>query len=59
MKCRHCGSELKLSMVHLGSAPFSNSYITVHALHAQEKRFPLRVLVCEHCWLAHRGAAER
>lgn len=52
MKCRHCGAELKLPMVDLGSAPPSNAYLTEQTLHAPEKWFPLRVLVCEHCWLA-------
>jgi 2-polyprenyl-3-methyl-5-hydroxy-6-metoxy-1,4-benzoquinol methylase len=51
MKCRHCGLELKLSLVDLGSAPPSNAYLTEHTLHAPEKWFPLRVLVCIHCWL--------
>ena len=51
MKCRHCGSELKLPLVDLGSAPLSNAYLTEQTLHAPEKWFPLRVLVCEHCWL--------
>jgi hypothetical protein len=51
MKCRHCASELKLPLVDLGSAPPSNSYLTEHTLHAPEKWFPLRVLVCEQCWL--------
>jgi 2-polyprenyl-3-methyl-5-hydroxy-6-metoxy-1,4-benzoquinol methylase len=51
MKCRHCKSELKLSLVDLGSAPPSNSYLTEHTLQAPEKWFPLRVLVCEQCWL--------
>lgn len=52
MKCRHCGTELKLPMVDLGSAPPSNAYLTKQTLHAPEKWFQLRVLVCEHCWLA-------
>lgn len=52
MKCRHCGAELKLPLVNLGSAPPSNAYLTEHTMHAPEKWFPLRVLVCEHCWLA-------
>jgi SAM-dependent methyltransferase len=52
MKCRHCGSELKLPLVDLGSAPPSNAYLTEQTLHAPEKWFPLRVLVCEYCWLA-------
>lgn len=51
MKCRHCSSELKLHLVDLGSAPPSNAYLTEQSLHAPEKWFPLRVLVCEHCWL--------
>jgi len=52
MKCRHCGSELKAPLVDLGSAPPSNAYLTEQKLHAPEKWFPLRVLVCEQCWLA-------
>lgn len=52
MKCRHCGSDLKLPLVDLGSAPPSNAYLNEQTLHAPEKWFPLRVLVCEHCWLA-------
>jgi 2-polyprenyl-3-methyl-5-hydroxy-6-metoxy-1,4-benzoquinol methylase len=52
MKCRHCGSELKLPLVDLGSAPPSNAYLTEQTLKAPEKWFPLRVLVCERCWLA-------
>lgn len=52
MKCRHCGTALQLPLVDLGSAPPSNAYLTPQALHAPEKWFPLRVLVCETCWLA-------
>ncbi|HKR78260.1 MAG TPA: class I SAM-dependent methyltransferase [Nitrospira sp.] len=52
MKCRHCDSQLDLSLVDLGSAPPSNAYLTEQALHAPEKWFPLRVLVCTRCWLA-------
>ena len=52
MKCRHCRSELKLPLVDLGSAPPSNAYLTATTLHAPEKWFPLKVLVCSECWLA-------
>jgi len=52
MKCRHCGSELTLPLADLGSAPPSNAYLTQKTLHVPEKWFPLRVLVCQHCWLA-------
>ncbi len=51
MKCRHCASELALRFVDLGSAPPSNAYLTKQSLKAPEKWFPLRVLVCECCWL--------
>lgn len=52
MRCRHCGSELTLSLVDLGSAPPSNAYLTERALRAPERWFPLHVRVCETCWLA-------
>lgn len=51
MKCRHCHSELKLTLIDLGSAPPSNAYLTEETLHKPEKWYPLRVLVCEQCWL--------
>ena len=52
MKCRHCGSELRLPFIDLGMAPPSNAYLTREQLDQPEKRYPLRVLVCESCWLA-------
>ena len=62
MKCRHCGAELTLPLIDLGSAPLSNAYLTKEAMHAPEKWFPLRVLVCTECWLAqtedYAGAGE-
>lgn len=51
MKCRHCGSELRLPFLDLGSAPPSNAYLTESGLRAPETWFPLRLLVCESCWL--------
>lgn len=51
MKCRHCNSDLQLTFIDLGSAPPSNAYLTAKTLHAPEKWYPLRVLVCESCWL--------
>ena len=52
MKCRHCQAELTLTLIDLGAAPPSNAYLTKQTLHAPEKYFPLRVLVCTECWLA-------
>jgi len=51
VKCRHCGSQLKLPFVDLGSAPPSNAYLQEKNLHMAETWYPLRVLVCTHCWL--------
>lgn len=51
MKCRHCGSELHLNFLDLGSAPPSNAYLSHEALSAPETWYPLRLLVCETCWL--------
>ena len=51
MKCRHCGELVDLVLMDLGSAPPSNSYLTADDLKSPEACFPLRVLVCESCWL--------
>jgi SAM-dependent methyltransferase len=51
MKCRHCKTDLILPLIDLGAAPPSNAYLTQQTLHAPEKYFPLRVLVCTECWL--------
>jgi predicted TPR repeat methyltransferase len=51
MKCRHCGAELTLPMIDLGSAPPSNAYLTDETLKSSEKWFPLKVMVCDKCWL--------
>ena len=52
MKCRHCGSPLSLPLIDLGTAPPSNAYLSPEMLAQPESWFPLRVLVCESCWLA-------
>lgn len=51
MKCRHCQAELKLVFMDLGSAPPSNAYLTEEDLCRPEVWYPLRVFVCEACWL--------
>ena len=51
MRCRHCASALGTTFLDLGSAPPSNAYLTPDALNAPETWYPLRVLVCETCWL--------
>lgn len=51
MNCRHCGADVTLPFVDLGSAPPSNAFLSEQALRAPEKWYPLRVLVCTACWL--------
>lgn len=51
MKCRHCGNDLHLNFLDLGSAPPSNAYLSQDALSAPETWYPLRLLVCNTCWL--------
>lgn len=51
MKCRHCGSALHLPFLDLGSAPPSNAYLSEADLRGPEAWYPLRLLVCEVCWL--------
>lgn len=51
MKCRHCEAELATTFLDLGSAPPSNAYLTAAQLRAPETWYPLRLLVCERCWL--------
>lgn len=51
MKCRHCGQLISLPFLDLGSAPPSNAYLDKTDLNGPETWFPLRLLVCENCWL--------
>ena len=51
MKCRHCAAPLTRPLVDLGEAPPSNAYVEEADLDRPERRFPLRVLICERCWL--------
>ncbi len=51
MTCRHCQSPVNLAFLDLGSAPPSNAYLTPEGLSGPEAWYPLRVNVCESCWL--------
>ena len=51
MNCRHCARPLQHQFVDLGTAPPSNSYLVGAELAAAERYYPLRVLVCDQCWL--------
>lgn len=51
MKCRHCNSSLEHVFADLGTSPPSNSYLREDQLNKPELFYPLRVKVCESCWL--------
>jgi SAM-dependent methyltransferase len=51
MKCRHCSVPLEHTFLDLGFAPPSNAYLTDADLTRPEKHYPLKIKVCNQCWL--------
>jgi len=51
MKCRNCGSSAEILMVDLGMSPLCESFVSREDLDAPETFLPLRVQVCDTCWL--------
>ncbi|HCC81065.1 MULTISPECIES: class I SAM-dependent methyltransferase [unclassified Methylophaga] len=51
MNCRHCKIPLTHIFLDLGVAPPSNAYLTAEQLTQQETKFPLKLYVCDRCWL--------
>jgi SAM-dependent methyltransferase len=51
MNCRHCGNALGDAFLDLGHAPPSNAYLSTGHLDAPELTYPLRLHVCDRCWL--------
>lgn len=51
-KCRFCSAPVSLSLVDLGTTPLANSNLPSADYIADEKSFPLHVMVCEECFLA-------
>jgi len=51
MNCRNCAAEVKLPLVDLGFSPPSNAYLQRSQLCEPEVYYPLRLWVCESCWL--------
>lgn len=52
MNCRHCKAPLRHTFLDLGFAPPSNAYLSSSDLTRPEKYYPLRVMICDQCWLA-------
>jgi hypothetical protein len=51
MNCRHCKVFLKHTFLDLGFAPLSNAYLSKEDLNYSEVYFPLKIKVCDRCWL--------
>lgn len=60
--CRHCGHSLSHELIDLGQQPPSNAYLGKDDRLKPEKTYPLKVYVCNNCWLvqlpAHAAAQE-
>ena len=51
MKCRHCNTPLEHIFIDLGHQPPSNAYLKEKQLLEPEVYYPLKVYVCDRCWL--------
>ena len=51
MKCRFCNTELNRVFADLGTAPPSNSFLSQSQLMLGEVYYPLKVYVCDQCFL--------
>jgi len=51
MKCRHCGKELQHEFIDLYNSPPSNSYLNKTQLNEPEILYPLKLYVCDNCFL--------
>ncbi|MFQ5445118.1 MAG: methyltransferase domain-containing protein, partial [Nitrospinales bacterium] len=49
--CRFCQNPLKTTFADLGMSPLANSYVSKEKLQHMEPFYPLRVYVCEKCFL--------
>ncbi|MSU58888.1 MAG: class I SAM-dependent methyltransferase [Pedosphaera sp.] len=51
LKCRSCGSTGAALILDLGRQPLANNLLTPTDLAKAEPKFPLRLAVCQSCWL--------
>ena len=51
MNCRHCKKPLLKTFLDLGYSPPSNAYLNKDELSHPEAYFPLKITVCQGCWL--------
>jgi hypothetical protein len=51
MNCRFCNHKLTIEFIDLVNSPASNSFLTQEQLNEPEVFYPLKVFVCEKCFL--------
>ena len=51
MMCRICSTPLRHTLVDLGNSPLCESFLEAHQLDEMEAYHPLKVMVCEECFL--------
>lgn len=51
MHCRHCNHQLEHVFLDLAYAPPSNAYLNIGDLSKPEQYYPLKLFVCDNCWL--------
>ena len=51
MNCRFCNTSLEDVFADLGETPLANSYLTQESMKKNEKKYPLRTMVCKKCFL--------
>lgn len=51
VKCRNCANSHLTKILNLGTAPPSNAYLSEADLSRPEIWYPLRLNLCERCWL--------
>jgi hypothetical protein len=51
MNCRFCKHELKHEFIDLANSPASNSFLTKEQLNEPEIFYPLKVFICDECFL--------
>ena len=49
--CRICGTTLRHTFVDLGNSPLCESFLEARQLDEMEPYYPLKVMVCEECFL--------
>ncbi|MBM3403200.1 MAG: class I SAM-dependent methyltransferase [Bacteroidetes bacterium] len=59
MKCRHCNNNLTHVFCDLQTCPPSNAMVKLDNVNSPEIYYPLKVFVCEKCWLVQVDEIEK